>query len=404
VQAIDQIESWTRQFGIECDFRRVSAVAYTERADRADRIHAEYEAAHRLGLDVVVKSDAGLPFATAAALEIRDQARFHVLKYLRGLAQAVQGGTISIYESTRAEPPDDGDPCTVRANGHQLVATDVIVATHSSYLGISQFDMRQAAYQSYVLAVRVDDDVPDALYWDDEQPYHYIRLASSDDRRLLIIGGADHKTGEGNEVEHVRQLRDYVSRRFAVVGIEQQWSAEFFEPSDGLPMIGRVPFTDHLYIATGFSGTGLTYGTAAGKILADLILSRASQYAPVFSPTRFKPLTAAKDFISENLNAAMHFATDRFSAEHLKSLDMVKTGEGRIVQLNGAKYAVYRDEQNQLHQMSPVCTHAGCYVQWNDLEKTWDCPCHGGRYSPTGERLYGPPPADLERNVSVAVD
>lgn len=173
--------------------------------------------------------------------------------------------------------------------------------------------------------------------------------------------------------------------------------AEYFEPADGLPLIGRVPMTKHLYLATGFSGTGLTYGTAAGKIVAELILTGSSPDAEVFSPARVKPRAAAKDFVRENLNAALHFVGDRLGGERVDSLESIQVGEGRVVTFGGEKHAAYRDEQSRLHLLSPVCTHAGCYVQWNHAERTWDCPCHGGRFSSLGERMYGPPATDLRR-------
>lgn len=162
-------------------------------------------------------------------------------------------------------------------------------------------------------------------------------------------------------------------------------------------MIGRVPAAKHLLIATGFSGTGLTFGTAAGRIVADLILDRHSPYAGFFSPARLKPLAAASDFVSENLNIAKRFIADRYAVSQASSLDQVSPGEGRVLRLNGETLAVYRDHHNRVHRLSPVCTHAGCYVRWNGLRQTWDCPCHGGRYSATGQRIYGPPAADLKR-------
>ncbi len=396
-RAIDQIEDWVQRFNIDCDFKRVSARAYTEREDRVELLRKEYATAMSMGLDVAWKEHAGLPFATAATIEIRDQARFHSMKYLRGLARAVHGDNATIHENTRAQPPEDGSPCVIETGGHRLQADSVVLATHSAYLGISQFELLQAPYQSYVLAVRVADDVPDALYWDDDRPYHYLRLAKSDDPRLLIVGGADHKTGQADTEKHARRLVDFVSERFSVERIEYQWSAEYFEPADGLPMIGPVPMMKHLYLATGFSGTGLTYGTVAGGILAEMIQTGSSPDANLFSPARIKPLAAAKDIVSENVNAAMHFLGDRFGVEQVDSFDSIPAGEGRVVKFDGQTYAAYRDEQGQLHLRSPVCTHAGCYVKWNRTERTWDCPCHGGRFSPTGERMYGPPAADLHR-------
>ncbi|MHB8897531.1 MAG: FAD-dependent oxidoreductase [Thermoguttaceae bacterium] len=395
-QAIVQIESWARELAIPCDLRRIKGVAFTERTDGVDRLRQEYETASSLGVAASFSQSADLPFRTVASVEFPNQGRFHSQAYLRALARQVHGGCGAIYEHTRALPPEDGAVCVVQANGCRVEADSVVIATHSSYLGISQFDMRQAPYQSYVLTARVAEEVPDGLYWDDEDPYHYIRRATSNDPRLLVVGGADHKTGQSSPEEHAAELAEYVAGHFRVEGIEDRWSAEFFEPADGLPMIGRVPATRHLYVATGYSGTGLTYGTAAGNILARLILAGECPDGDVFSPSRLKPMAAAKALVTENLNAAGHFLGDRFGVETVDSLDSLGSGQGRVVKYRGETCAAYRDGQGQLHLLSPVCTHAGCIVQWNGVEHTWDCPCHGGRYSPRGERLYGPPSADLD--------
>lgn len=339
--------------------------------------------------------DAELPFPTAAGMQIAHQARFDSLRYVQGLAKATHGDLVTIYENTRAERPKDSKQCIIEANGCEVRAENLVLATHSAYLGISQFDVRQAPYLSYVMAVRVAEDVPDALFFDNEDPYHYIRWAKSDDPQLLIIGGADSKVGQGDPEERFRQLENYIRQRLAVHSIEGRWSAELFEPADGLPFIGRAPGMHNVYVATGFSGTGLTFGTVAGKIISDMILGRIKDEVPYFAPSRITPLASASDFLTENINAAYHFVADRFAAD-TDSLEDIPSGQGRLVKCEGQNYAAYRDDSGELHVMSPKCTHAGCIVHWNQSEKTWDCPCHGGRYSATGERMYGPPSADLE--------
>ena len=399
--AIARIERWCEEFGIDCDFHRVPAYYYTEHEQHARQVESEQEAARKVGVEPVLLHEIGLPFPIATATRIDRQARFHSLRYLEGLARQVHGENATIYEQTRAEPPQDGSPCRVKTPGGQLLATDVILATHSAYLGISQFDMRQAPYQSYAIALRVHDQVPDALYWDDEQPYHYIRLASSDDPHLLIIGGADHKTGQADGRQQFDRLAEYAAKRFRIQSVEQRWSAEFFEPADGVPFIGRVPRTEHLYLGTGYSGTGLTYGTAAGMLLTDLLLGRASPDIEVFSPSRLKLWAAAPELISENLDVARRYIADRFGADKLDSLEQLTPGEGRRADFEGAPCALYREDSGPIHVLSAMCPHAGCHVQWNSAEKTWDCPCHGSRFSATGERLYGPSPADLERKKTV---
>ncbi|MBW3595969.1 MAG: FAD-dependent oxidoreductase [Planctomycetes bacterium] len=400
--AIDQIEQWTRDFQIDCDFRRVPAFAYTEAADRLNRLHHECDAARRLGVQATMARDIGLPFQSAGAVRFENQARFHPMKYLAALAAQVHGDGSAIYCGSRAEPPEDGEPVIVATPHGRVTAKQVLLATHSAYLGISQFDMRMAPYQSYVIAAHVAEPPPDALFWDDADPYHYTRRANSEEPSLLLIGGADHKTGHGDAPEALRSLEEYARSRFRVQALLQQWSSEFFEPADGVPLIGKVPMRNNTYVATGFSGTGLTYGTAAGMLLADLLQGAEPPLAEVVSPARFKPLAAAKELIRENVDVAARFVADRFAGDKIDSWDELAPDEGRLVTFEGEQLAAYRDEQGRLHVCSPVCTHAGCHVHWNGLEKTWDCPCHGGRYSAAGERIYGPPPKDLEDKTPVA--
>lgn len=251
-EAIEQIETWCRELSIDCDFQRVPARLYTEKAEGAPELKEEYEAALKLGIKLGMESKAGLPFPTVAVVEVANQARFHAEKYLEALAQAVHGEDTTIYAHTPVRSPEGGTHCKLVAGGHKVTADHLILATHSAYLGISQFDLRQAPYQSYCVAVRVREELPDALYWDDESPYHYTRLAASGDPHLLIIGGADHKTGQADEKEQIAQLKQYVEQRYTVQRYEQEWSAEYFEPEDGVPYIGQVPLMKHVYLATGF--------------------------------------------------------------------------------------------------------------------------------------------------------
>lgn len=392
--AIDEIEARCNQFG-DCDFVRLPSYEYTEVGDRPQWMKEQYESGCRLKLPLTLTDIVPLPFHCNHAVRTEQQGRFHALRYLQHLAAQVHGQGSYVFENSRAQPPEPGKPVAT-AYG-EVRAKDVFVATHSAFLRISQWDLRVAPYQSYVLAVRVEDEVPDALFWDDADPYHYIRRASSADPHLLLIGGADHKTGQGNDERNsYEQLEQYVRERFRVQAIESRWSGEFFEPADGLPYVGRVPNWEHVYVATGFSGTGMTLGPVSGKLVADLLLERPNPLAEAFSPGRLNVAASAGSFLSENLNAAYRFVADRFQGEKVESLEEIAPGQGRIVTFKGRQLAAYRNSAGLLHTLSPQCTHAGCIVQWNDAESTWDCPCHGGRFTPEGKCLYGPPPSDLD--------
>lgn len=392
--AIDEIEARCNQFG-DCDFVRVPSYDYTEIGDRPQWMQDQYEAGCRLNVPVSLTDIVPLPFHCTHAVRTEQQGRFHSQRYLQHLAAQVHGGGSFVFEHTRAQPPEPGQPVFTNSGG-EVRAKDVFVATHSAFLKVSQWDLRVAPYQSYVIGIRVEEKIPDALYWDDAEPYHYTRWASSDDPRLLLVGGADHKTGQGgDECDGFRTLEEYAAERYKVEAVEFRWSAEFFEPADGLPYVGRVPNWNNIFVATGYSGTGMTLGTVAGRLVADLILERPNPLAESFSPGRLTIGASAGSFLSENLNAAYRFVADRFSGEKITSLDEIEPGQGKLVTYRGKQLAVFRDTSGVAHMLSPTCTHAGCIVQWNDAESTWDCPCHGGRFTPEGKCFYGPPPENL---------
>jgi glycine/D-amino acid oxidase-like deaminating enzyme/nitrite reductase/ring-hydroxylating ferredoxin subunit len=394
-EAIDQIEQRCRAWP-DCEFSRLVSYFFTESADELSALEKQCAAERKLGFNCWFSRQVPLPFPTAGAAITSHQGRFHPQRYLQHLAEEVHGGSSAIYENTSAAPPEDGEPAIVETDGGTVKAKAVVVATHSPYLGISEFDFRVFPYQSYVLAVRVEEAIDDALYWDDADPYHYIRLASPDDPHLLLIGGCDHKTGQpGDERDCFAELEKYASERFTIRAIEQEWSAQLYNPADGLPHIGVCPGRPHTYVATGFAGTGLTWGTVAGTLIARLILGERHPLADILKPGRMTIMASAKEMIAENLDVMRRFVADRFAGGKDISDEQIGSGSGAVVSRDGRLVAVYRDPSGAIFRMSPVCTHAGCIVHWNEAEHTWDCPCHGGRYTADGRRFYGPPPKDL---------
>jgi glycine/D-amino acid oxidase-like deaminating enzyme/nitrite reductase/ring-hydroxylating ferredoxin subunit len=395
-EATDQI-ALRCQLWADCEFSRIPSYQFTEATSGLDGLQKQCAAARKLGFNSWFTRQVPLPFHCVGAVQTANQGRFHSVRYLQHLAAEIDGDGCSIFENTSAAPPDEGQPCAVETPGGRITASAVFVATHSPYLGISQLEFRVFPYQSYVIAVRVDDAIADALYWDDADPYHYIRLASPDDPNLLLIGGGDHKTGQPiDERDRFTELERYARERFSVRAIEHEWSAQFYVPADGLPHVGRVPGLDHIYIATGYAGVGLTWGTVAGTLIAKLIRGERHPLEEILAPGRLTLMASAPTAIVENLDAARRFALDRLVGG--KPLDdrQIPPGCGRLVRRGGRVVALYRDPSGVLFRLSPVCTHLGCIVHWNQAERTWDCPCHGGRFTAEGHRFSGPPPVDLE--------
>jgi len=238
------------------------------------------------------------------------------------------------------------------------------------------------------------------LFWDSMNPYHFIRAANwegpSGPERVLIIGGEDHKTGAKERTEKCyHQLRLFARNYFGAEEVVATWSGQIIEPVDGLPYIGLNPHSRDVYLATGFSGQGMSMGTMAGILISDLIEGRGSEWESLFDPARFKPVASAGAFLAENKDFPLHFLLDRWAEKDALAVTTVAPGEGRVVRVGSRTLAVYRDESSRLHALSPVCPHMGCHVHWNRAEKSWDCPCHGSRFSTDGEVLNGPALAGL---------
>ena len=391
-EAIDWIERTVEALAIPCAFERVPGYLYSERGDHMEHVRDEVEQARRAGLPATFTRDVPLPFRTLGALRLERQAQFHPREYLAHLAARIVSRGGLIFEGTRVEAVHDGEPCRVETKHGRITAQAVIVATHVPINRVALIT-KLPAYRSYAMAFRVSGSAPRGLFWDTEDPYHYTRSHETAGGSVVIIGGADHKTGTERRTDvHFAALANYAAARFPVERIEHRWSGQIIEPVDGLPYIGLNTAASHVYVATGFAGNGMTYGTQAGLIVSDLVQLRPNAYAALYDATRVKPLAGAKDYVSENVDFPAHFLKDRVAALDVEATDVdaVPAGTGRIVRLDGKKCAVYRDERGEVHALSPVCPHMGCDVAWNEAETSWDCPCHGSRFTATGQVLNGP--------------
>jgi Rieske Fe-S protein len=314
------------------------------------------------------------------------------LKYLTGIAQAVVAAGGKICAHTRVRSVDDGVPCrALTATGRVVTADAVVIATNSPISDRFAIHTKQAAYRTYAIALAIQRDaVPTALFWDTEDPYHYVRTyAHVDGRMSLIVGGEDHKTGQADDGEdRFVRLETWTRERFPTGAVEYRWSGQVLEPVDHLAFIGRDPAARHVYIATGDSGHGMTHGTISAMLIPDLISQRTNKWERLYAPDR-KSAKAFGTYAKENLNVVRQFG-DYLKGGDVESTDAIAPGDGALLRSGAKLLAVYRDEQGALHARSAACTHLGCIVHWNGLEKSWDCPCHGSRFGLDGEALSGP--------------
>ena len=405
--AIDKIAEIAREERIDCDYQQLDGFLFLAPGDGPKLLDREREAAHRAGYTDVERIERvpDATFETGPCLRFPRQARFHALKYINGLADATERLGGRIFTGTHVSDLHGGSDAHVRtAAGHTVRADAIVVATNSPISDRVAIHTKQAPYRTFAIGARVPmDAVPDILLWDTLDPYHYVRLQPIRDggeaRDILIVGGEDHKTGQADDApDRYRRLESWARVRFPIQEVEQRWSGQVMEPDDALGFIGRDPLgPDNVYIVTGDSGHGLTHGTIAGILLGDLIGGRANPWESLYDPSRVTlNASVVKEFLKENLNVGAQYMQWLRGGE-VDSVEQIAAGSGAVVQRDGHYVAAFRDENGRLHERSAVCTHLGCLVSWNSEERSWDCPCHGSRFAPTGEVLNGPARTELKQ-------
>ena len=391
--AIEAIEAIVAQEGIDCDFTRLDGYLFLPPGAAPDELLDEYRAALRAGVGGLEWVDrAPIPDCdTGRCLRFPRQGQFHPMKYMNGLAAAIvrEGGRI--HGGVHAEEIHGGDaPHVKTASGHRIDCGDVVVATNTPISDRVAIHTKQAPYITYVVAARVPPgSVANALFWDTADPYHYVRLDRAGGE-LLIVGGQDHKSGQADDGERrFAALERWLRQHFPMaLELTHRWCGQVMEPNDHLAFIGRDPGKEHVYIATGDSGMGMTHGTIAGIVITDLIHGSAVPWAKLYDPSR-KMLGAAKEYAKENANVAWQY-TDWIRSGEVDSAADIPAGQGAVYRRGVHKIAAYRDKDGTLHEMSAACTHLGCPVNWNAADNTWDCKCHGSRFDAFGEVVSGP--------------
>jgi glycine/D-amino acid oxidase-like deaminating enzyme/nitrite reductase/ring-hydroxylating ferredoxin subunit len=396
--AVQLIEDLVHQHSIDCDWERRSAYAYTELDSHVSEIEDEVEAAREAGLAASFTDETDLPWRVKAAVRFEHQAQFHPRRYCVALARLVDGDGSRVFEQTRALDIDEGSPCVVKTERHDVRAAFVVLATHLPFLDRGAYFARCHPEREYALAAALDGAVPKGMYISVEQPTRSVRQHPFDGGELLILSGESHMTGQDADTErHYAALEDFATTRFGVRSVDYRWSTQDHMSLDRLPYIGKLRRgSDRLYVATGFNKWGMTNGTVAGRVISDLILQRDNPWSDLFDPNRVNPVASAAGFVKENVNVARRFVQDRLTRRASTSPDELAPGEGQVVPAGLQQIAVSRDQGGELHAVSARCTHMGCIVHWNSAEGSWDCPCHGSRFAPDGTLVEGPAVSPLE--------
>jgi glycine/D-amino acid oxidase-like deaminating enzyme/nitrite reductase/ring-hydroxylating ferredoxin subunit len=389
---VEKIASLITESGIDCDFERTDNYVFTESLDEVDALERETQAALDAGLPASFTKESSLPFPIAGAVKLTDQAQFHPRKYFVALAQQIPGNGSHIFENSRVLDLKEGEPCVVSTDQATISADKVILATHFPIFDRGLFFAKVHPVRAYVVTAKLSPDkAPDGMWISASPPTRSVRTTPYERGRLLIITGEGHKVGqEPNPEARYEALEDWAQERFEVESLEYRWSTQDNVSVDHVPYIGRLTHgSEHVFTATGFGGWGMTNGTVAAMLMSDLVLGVPNEWADLYDAKRLNPSAAAKEFVKENTNVAMRFFTDRLKSL-TKSVEAIEPGGGDVVTAGPKSVAVHKDESGNLRALSARCTHLGCIVQWNGAEKSWDCPCHGSRFSNSGDVLQGP--------------
>lgn len=390
--AIDLVEKIIKENNIQCDFKRLPAYVYTNDENYISKVENEVNAALKLGLPAKYTDKLQLPFKVLGAMQFANQAQFHPRKYLLALAAAIDGEDCHIFEQSRAVKFLEGEPHTVITdNGAKIKARSVVLASHYPFYDLPGLYLtRIYPERSYLMGVRIKGSLPEGMYITAEDPGRSMRSCPDGNNELLIVGGEHHKTGHGTDLqEHYETLRRFAQFNFDVTEIPYRWSAQDYTAMDEIPYVGHLTSgRNRIYLATGFAKWGMSNGTASAVIISDLILKGDSPWAPVYDPSRFTPAASAKNFVVENADVAKNYISGKLNIP-TETVEVAK-GEAAISETGGHKVGVYKDMDGNNHFVSTTCTHIGCELKWNSAELSWDCPCHGSRFTYTGDIIEGP--------------
>jgi glycine/D-amino acid oxidase-like deaminating enzyme/nitrite reductase/ring-hydroxylating ferredoxin subunit len=456
--AIENIYQIINDENIDCDFVRQDSYVYTNNLDELEKIKLENKAVNSLGFKSEFVTSTPLPFNVLGALRFPNQAEFNPIKYAYGLAKcitsngssAIDGlvnagsvgsvsvgdgivenspggaslnlakGTGEIYTDTLVQNiKKENDEFITSCKDYVVRSKYVILASHYPFIDrLGYYFLKMYQSTSYVIAVDIGDKTFDGMYINSKQPtfsYRFANFSGSCGKRLLLVGGADHKTGSKIDLSNAYSILEYEVRKYYPdCKVLYKWNTEDYITLDKIPYIGEFShFMPNMYIGTGFNKWGMTSSNVAGNIIVDKILGRENEYENVFKATRLHPIknnVELGNMIKETTNS---FVINKFKvpdadldviednsvmsgSKKAGNFEEIKNDSGHVLKYNGQTIGIYKDNDGKIFAVNPICTHLGCLLSWNNLDKTWDCPCHGSRFDYKGHQLYNPAIRDLD--------
>jgi glycine/D-amino acid oxidase-like deaminating enzyme/nitrite reductase/ring-hydroxylating ferredoxin subunit len=396
--AIRKIMRLVEQYGIDCDLEPKPAYVYTREKSYLGAIEEEVEVARSFGLLASLVTETGLPLEICAAIRFDNQAQFHPTKYVAGLAKTIPDDGCHVFEESRVI---DWGPAHVETERGSVSTRHVVMATHLPLGRVGGY-YAQAHPRAETVVVAPIGCAPDGMYLTAEWPTHSFRTHRQSGEIFGIAAGPSFKPGQTDEErKSFEEIERWLLETFdAGPVVAYRWVNEDYSSMDSAPFVGWSSSRGERYlVATGFGAWGISNGTAAGMILADLAAGRENRWLAAFDATRIKPIAGGPKFIAENLGIAAHLVGG-YVARKPTSFDALKQGEAAILKIEGENIAAFRDERGRLHAVSAKCSHMGCLVGWNENDRTWDCGCHGSRFALDGQVLHGPATQPLASKIT----
>lgn len=399
-EALQFVKTLIKEENIDCEFKEQDAYVYTNSSDYTQQISDEYMAYEKLGIDGEYTTSIDLPIEMKAAIIMKNQSQFHPLKYLQHLTEQITAKGGMIFEQTTAIDIENGsEPKVLTKDGYMIRCRQMIIATHFPFEDKAGFYFaRMYATRSYVIATKTKKEYPGGMYINVENPVRSLRDTTINGEQVVLFIGENHRTGTGiSTIKHYEALAAFAEETFGVKEILYRWSTQDLKTLDKVPYVGPLTANNpNIFVATGYRGWGMTNGTAAALILADLIQGRNNRFEELYRPQRFHADPDIQKFISYNADVAKHLLKGKLEIA-TKNLDEINHDEGSVVMVNGERAGAYKDQEGRLHIVDTTCTHMGCELEWNTGERSWDCPCHGSRFSYDGDVLEGPAEKPLRK-------
>jgi glycine/D-amino acid oxidase-like deaminating enzyme/nitrite reductase/ring-hydroxylating ferredoxin subunit len=397
-EAIEAIRNNIEKYKIDCEFENATATLFAQTEEQEKELDKISKATADAGVENNFINEISIPLKFLKAIRVPGQAKFNPVRYVQNLAKQFEKAGGAIIQQCRVIHADENENVTIDTAKGKCSARFLIYATHIPP-GVNLLHFRCIPYRSYAMAVTLKgSSYPGDLIYDMYDPYNYYRSQKIDGKKYFIVGGYDHQTAhEDNQEYCFLKLESHIRKHFDIKEIAYKWSSQYYESPDGLPYIGQLPGHRKIFVATGYGGNGMPFSTVAALLLTKMICNENSPYKDLYDPNRLKPVAGFSEFISHNVDVVKQFASRFFSGDDLAQLADLANDEGKIVRFNDEKIAIYKDVNGAVHALHPTCTHAGCEVKWNNAELTWDCPCHGTRYSYDGRVMNGPAVKNLAK-------